>query len=230
MILPDPLHLIIALGPLAMYLLLLGLLNLSRRPFLTTGTRDMAALGVGISGLIIAGPMELFMPEAAAQKWPGYVWLLMVAFYVLCLTLVVLLMRPRLVFYNLSVEQLRPILANVVADLDKEARWAGDCLVLPQLCVQLHVEQSMFLRCTQLVAAGSVPGWQSYSTFAGWRRLEITLRAALRGTRGSRNPYGALLVFCGLTMVSVVAFFMMRDPQSVAQAFREMLRLSQQQN
>jgi 2-keto-4-pentenoate hydratase len=39
MVAPDPLHLIIALGPLAMYLLLMGLFNLTRRPLVTTGTR-----------------------------------------------------------------------------------------------------------------------------------------------------------------------------------------------
>ena len=59
----DPLHLSIALGPLATYLMVLGVVNLSIRPFVTTGSRDTAALGLAISGLAIAGPMELFLPE-----------------------------------------------------------------------------------------------------------------------------------------------------------------------
>src|SRR5262245_9108543 len=125
MIFPDRVHQIVALGPLAMYLVLVGILNLSRRPFITTGTRDTAALGIGISGLVLAGPMELFMPEQAATKWPGIVWLLLITFYALCLTLVVLLTRPRLVIYNIRVEQLRPILSNIVGQLDKDARWVG---------------------------------------------------------------------------------------------------------
>ena len=33
----DPLSLCIALGPVAVYLILIGSLNLGRRPFLTTG-------------------------------------------------------------------------------------------------------------------------------------------------------------------------------------------------
>ena len=42
----DPLNLCIALGPLAVYLLLLGLIGLSSRPFLTSGFRDGATLAI----------------------------------------------------------------------------------------------------------------------------------------------------------------------------------------
>jgi len=44
----DPLHFFIGAAPVAVYLFLVGLVNLSRRPFLTTGARDTAALGIGI--------------------------------------------------------------------------------------------------------------------------------------------------------------------------------------
>jgi hypothetical protein len=59
----DPLHVAIALGPLATYLLVLGVLNLSSRPLLTTGGRDAAALAMAIAGLMVVGPMELFLVE-----------------------------------------------------------------------------------------------------------------------------------------------------------------------
>ena len=49
----DPLHLCIALGPVARYFLLLGSINLSRRPFVTSGTRDAAALGIAIVGGVL---------------------------------------------------------------------------------------------------------------------------------------------------------------------------------
>ena len=76
----GPLHLCIALGPLAVYLLLLGLINLSSRPFLTTGARDCAALSVAISGFVVAGPLDHFFPETAAVAMGGYLlpWLLLV--------------------------------------------------------------------------------------------------------------------------------------------------------
>lgn len=214
----DPLHLSIALGPLAVYLLLLGLLNLSTRPFLTTGARDAAALGLAVSGFVVAGPMELFLPEAAAVRFGGYVWLLLLAFYGLCLMLLVLVLRPRLVIYNVTVDQLRPILADVVSGLDPDARWAGDSLTLPRWHVQLHVEPFVAMRNVQLVSTGPR---QSYS---GWRRLENALAQALRETRGQANPYAFSLILFGLIMVGLVTYGVVGDTQTVEHALREMLR------
>ncbi len=215
----DPLHFCIALGPLAAYLLLLGIINLSARPFVTTAARDMAALGVAISGFVVAGPMELFWPEAAALHLGGLVWPLLLAFYALCLTLFVLLIRPRLVIYNCTADQLRPILASVVAELDKEARWAGESLVLPSLGVQLHLESFRTLRNAQLVASGP------RQSHIGWQRLEAALRRALRDLKTSPNPYGFFLVSASLIISTVIAFWLVSDQQGVAQALSEMLRL-----
>ena len=80
--------------------------QLSGWPFVTTGTRDTAALGIGIIGLVIAGPMELFFPEEAASQFGGKVWLLLIAFYGLCVSLIVLLLRSRIVVYNITGNQL----------------------------------------------------------------------------------------------------------------------------
>ena len=63
----DPFRLAIALVPVAAYVLLLGLVNLRRRPFLTSGGSDLTALGVALSGLMFVGPLELFRPEAATR-------------------------------------------------------------------------------------------------------------------------------------------------------------------
>lgn len=216
----DALHLSIALGPLAVYFLLLAFVNLSSRPFLTTGARDVAALGLAISGLIVAGPMELFLPEAASNRFGGaeYVWVLLLAFYGLCLTLTVLLMRPRIVIYNADPEQLRAMLAEVVAKLDDEARWAGDSLVLPKLGVQLHVELFGAMRNVQLVSAGPK------QSFAGWKRLELALAQVLRNTKASPNPHGFGLLTLGLLLICVMAYRMVSDPTTVVQGLDEMLR------
>lgn len=214
----DPLHLCIALGPLAIYFLLLGSLNLSRKPFVTSGARDAAALGIAIGGFVIAGPMELFLPEAAAVRMGIWVWPTCIAFYVLCLALAVLLMRPRIVVYNITVEQLRPSLADVVQQLDSEARWAGESLVMPNLGLQLTVEAQGMMKNVQLISAGS------QQSFHGWRLLEAELAAVLRTVKGTRNPYGMSLVMFGLLMAGSVVFWLSRDPQGVAQSLGEMLR------
>jgi hypothetical protein len=46
----------------AVYLLLLGVVNWSRRPLLVSGGRDAAALALAVSGMAIVGPIELFFP------------------------------------------------------------------------------------------------------------------------------------------------------------------------
>jgi hypothetical protein len=214
----DALHLCIALGPLAVYFLVMAFVNLANRPFLTTGSRDVAALGMAIAGFIVAGPMELFLPEAATNRFGGYVWLLLLAFYGLCLTLLVLLLRPRLVIYNANPEQLRAILAEVVAKLDDEARWAGDSLVLPKLGVQLHVELFGAMRNVQLVSAGPK------QSFAGWKRLEIALAQVLHDTKGSPNPHGFGMLVTSLLLIAVMAYQLISDPTTLVQGLDQMLR------
>ena len=215
----HPLHVCIALGPLAVYLMLLGFINLSRRPLVTTGARDSAALGVGLSGFVILGPFELVFPQASFWHWGGWVWPLLFAFYSLGLTLVVLMLRSRLIVYNIPAERMRPLLADLVGDLDADARWAGECLVLPQLGVQLHIESSPTLRNVQLVAAGP------RQNFDGWRRLEQALTQALKQTTGVRNPLGFSLLFFGACMIGLVAYWMIQDWATVAQSVEEMLHL-----
>jgi hypothetical protein len=214
----DPLHLCIALGPLATYLLVLGVINLSSRPLLTTGGRDAAALGTAVAGLVVAGPMELFLVEEAAVLYGGWVWAIMLAAYALALSLLILLMRPRLVVYNITLEQLRPILENVVSLLDSEARWAGESLVIPQLGVQLHIETLPMMKNVQLVASGP------RQNIDGWRRLETELVAELRKVRTTPNPYGLSLITFGALMAAAITYYLARDPAAVTQALNEMLR------
>lgn len=214
----DPLHFCIAIAPLSVYLVMLGILNLQRRSFVTTGARDAAALGIAISGLVVAGPMELFFPESAASQYGSFVWILLLAFYGLCVSLVVLLMRSRIVIYNINSEQLRPILNQVAIDLDKKSRWTGDSLLIPDLNVHLHLEPVDWLRNVQLTSGGI------NQSFGGWRKLEIELRSALRPIRVRSNILGiGFLLVAGLLAVAS-ASWMISDPQSVAQSLDNILR------
>ena len=214
----DSLRVAIALGPLATYLLVLGVVNLSSRPLLTTGGRDAAALAIAIAGLVLAGPMELFLVEEAAVLYGAWVWAIMLAAYALLVALVILLLRPRLVVYNITLEQLRPLLADVVARLDATSRWAGESLVMPQLGVQLHVEVAPLLKNVQLVSSGP------QQSLFGWRQLETELSTALRRTRTTPNPLGVSLLSFGVMMAAAITYVLARDPGGVMQALNEMLR------
>lgn len=216
----DPLRLCLAFGPLAIYFVTIGLLNLSRRSLLVSGTRDAATLGLALSGLVIIGPMELFLPQAAANQYGPYVWLLLLTCYAVCLVLLLLLMRPRLVIYNMSIDRLRPILADLVERLDPEARWAGDSLALPALGVQLHLDPTAVMRNVSLVAAGS------RQNYLGWRHLEEALGQALERQEPSERNFRALnLLAAGVLILAALAWSVTRDPEAVAQALFEMLRL-----
>lgn len=214
----DPLHLAIALWPLATYLVVLGAIQLRRSPLVVGGARDAAALALALAGLVAAGPLELFFVEEATAVYGGWVWALLLTVYGLLVLLGILLMRPRLLVYNVTLEQLRPLVAEVVARLDGEARWAGDAVVLPQRQVQMHLETSPLARVVQLVATGP------QQDLAGWRALERELRQALRKVRTRPNPLGLALLAAGLLLAGVATWAVGRDPAGTLQAFQQMVR------
>ena len=86
---------------------------------MTTAGRDIAILAVGISGLLIIGPMELFFPENAVSRFGPYVWVMLLAFYGLTVSLVAMLIRPGLVIYNAREDQIRSVLAEVLGQMDR---------------------------------------------------------------------------------------------------------------
>lgn len=215
----DPFRLALALGPLAIYLVLLGAVNLSRRALVLNGLRDTAALGLALSGLLAIGPLELLMPRNLATVLGPYAWLVWLGFYAVSLLLLILVQRPRLTVYNLTDDELRPVLRQLVQGLDPEARWAGDNLIVPGLGVQLHVEGFAVMRNVSLTATGD------RQSLEGWRVLEQSLAETLGELEVPYNPRGITILFIGLAMLAAVALKWIADPQAIAQGFRDMLRL-----
>ena len=215
----DALHACLALGPPAVYLLLCGAVNLSRRPFLVSGTRDAAALGLALSGLFVIGPIELCLPDAAALRFGSFAWVLLLVLYALCLLLGLLLLRPRLIVYNTSADQIRAVLADLVEGLDGDARWAGDMLFLPNLGVQLHLDPFSLMRNVSLTSVGP------NQSFLGWHRLETALATAVSRLSVRRNTRGLLLAAIGMLILVGLGVYVAADPQAVAEALREMLPL-----
>ncbi len=215
----DPLHFAIMVAPLGVYFLLIGLISLQKRPFVTTGARDTAALAIALAGLMIAGPMELFFPESAAGRFGSYVWLLLIAFYGLCVSLVALLMQPRIVVYNLGPERLRPILASVALRLDSRARWSADSLLLPTLDVHLNLQGNAWLSNSQLVSVGNRQRLES------WRVIEKELREQLAPIKSETVVFGVSLVGAALGLGAAAILWMLAQPEGVREALAEMLRL-----
>jgi hypothetical protein len=193
--------------------------NLSRRPLLVNGARDNAALGIGVSGMLLVGPVELLHPQTAVNEWGAYILLLSVSMYALALSLVVLLSRPRMTIYKISLEDLRPLLAEVIESLDGDHRWAGNSLSLPRLSVQLHVDCNQLMRNVSLVAVGEE---QSY---AGWRQLEKALSKRLAAARVARNVWGMTLSLSAALLIAAMGIQLTRHGQEMTAALRDMLKL-----
>jgi hypothetical protein len=128
------------------------------------------------------------------------------------------LLRPRLVIYNITSDQLLPILDSLARRLDPAASWAGQSLSLPGLGVHLSIEPLHLVRNAQLVSAGP------HQNFDGWRLLEVELAAALRAVRSTANPAGFGLAAIGLSLVVAITLWLWRDPSGVQQALSQMLR------
>ena len=175
----------------------------------------------------------LFPGWSSSGRWPScslkawrpisgrraakYLWLMFVALLAISLVMVLLILRPRLIVYNISVDQIRPILAEVVERMDPDARWAGDCLFLPGLGVQLHLESSGWMRNVSLVSSGPKQDYQ------GWSRLERELAAALRSTEMPWNLAGVMLLSVGNVLMIWLAWAIIRDPQAIARTVFELL-------
>ncbi len=207
----------LAFGPLAIYLILLGSINLSRRPLLISGTRESLSLGLALMGLVVVGPMQLFMPQEAAVRFGEFVWLLLLGFYILCLTLLIMLSRPRLIAYNISADELRLALDKAARRIDAEAVWAGKALSLPLVRVHLHVESFPPLGNVALLATGDE------QSLGGWRRLEFCLRETLRETTVPVQAHGFWMLLTGAMMLAGLAFWVVDDPQTIAQGIERML-------
>lgn len=175
---PSGLPLWMALVPLAAYLLALALVHARRRPLVVAGSWDLVALVASVAGLAVGGPLAVFIPPAAEGLWR---WLLPIGGLVLLAAAATLVARPRLVVYNISADQLRPVVAEVAAALDADARWAGETVALPGRGVQVHLDAGGGMRSVSLVSVGSRTSSEAWAEFG--RRVrravaEVPVRAS----------------------------------------------------
>lgn len=214
----DPLRLSVALLPLAMYLLVIARLNLGRAPVIVSGARDTAALGCGLAGLAIVGPVELFMPEAAAREFGPWIWGLLVGMYALLVTLAMTGQRPRLVIYNAPREVVRAAVERVAAELDPTARWAGDTVELPAAQLEMRLEYFSPLQNASLVMQGELYRTES------WRTLRLGLEREFARVVGLPNPRGGIILSAGLLLLGLVVWQLISRPQAMALAIPDLLR------
>ncbi|MDO4551510.1 MAG: hypothetical protein Q4C96_09715 [Planctomycetia bacterium] len=216
----DILSLYIALTPLAIYLLVMGLVNFSRHPFVISGVRDLGVLFMALTGFIIIGPMELFFPVNASWHFGPFIWLFLLAIYGLTVTLILLAQRSRIHIYNISLMDLRPVLSDLVMEMDPGARWAGDALVIPKMDVQLYLETSPNLKNVSLVATKKEQNLNS------WRILENSLKRNLQYFTAPHKPYIGITFFsAGLLLLITLHALVWIHQEAFFISLRDMLRI-----
>jgi hypothetical protein len=193
----DALPLGAAFLPLGVYLLALGWVHLRRRPLAIAGVWDGILLGASLVGLVTVGPIALLRPAAGGSAWS---WPMLILGFCLVVALCVLVSRPRLIVYNISLEQLRPLVAEVAADLDPQARWAGETVALPTRGLQVHLDGDGSLRTVSLIGVGR------RSAHEGWSEFSRRVRQASRRLRVRASPWGGLFAGVGAVLVLLASW------------------------
>ncbi len=187
----------LALVPPAAYLGIIGLRHLRTRPTVVSGAWDLGLLAAALAGLAVVGPLEILQPAGVRGPWRLALPLVLFA---LVAALGALASRPRLVVYNVSLEQLRPVVAQIASGLDPTARWAGETVALPGRDVQVHLDGRGAMRSVSLVAMGSRTSPEAWGEFT--RRV----RAAVRRIRVRRSPWASMFACLAAAFLAAAAW------------------------
>jgi hypothetical protein len=160
----------VLLVPPAAYLMAIAVAHLGRRPIVVTGAWDLTLLATALAAPVVAGPVQQLLPSVI--RGPYRPLLGLVGFALAVLT-TILATRPRLVVYNATLEQLRPVVAEVATSLDPTARWAGETVALPGRDIQVHLDGRGGMRSVSLVAVGSRTSPESWAEFSRHIRRAI---------------------------------------------------------
>ena len=215
----PPFVLLLALLPLIGYLGLIGSIRLFGRTLITTGARDIFALGIAISGFFAVGPTELFFPTTAASVFGPYVWIALATFYLLCLTLVAITSRAKLVIYGRSASQMYKPLLRAAEKLDSAT--VGDetqlQVTLPTLGIHLRLDGQ------PMSDHASVVAFEANLTSAFWSQLQGLLRSQVVVQPVARNTRGLLMFASAILLAAFLIWQSIGREELVVQGFREWL-------
>ncbi len=165
----------------------------------------------------MVGPVNLFVPNSALTVFGPWAWVLLLALYMLVSLLIGISCRPRLVIYNLSSEQLKSVLARLVAQLDPDARWAGDSVELPNLGMQLSIDKRNAMRSCQIIAVGIE---QNQSN---WSKLKRELATELNKVEVTTNPFAISMIAVALLLGTLIALQIIENHSLVYNQLRDWL-------
>ena len=186
----------------------------------TSGHRDIVALAIGVSGLLFVGPLELFFPQAAYGALGGtVVWTMLIAFFTLTLLLITMIVRPRVVVYGSTIDQLRDPLLRAAKSLDPDARIDGDQVWLPKFDTGLRLDVMSPTDTPQILPTAVIVSPRF------WQQIRKAIRTEVSTLENTAADKGILLLLIGLLMIAIVGLQMYLQPGEIVAGFRSMLRL-----
>jgi len=158
----------IAFLPLAIYLALLGMVPFYRRPVVRSGGSDLFFLWLGLSGMVMIGPVKLLFPIGALMIWREFAFVLIAALYILVGILISGIRQSQIIVYNIRQEDFQAFLEELVQKSEAEA--VGNCVLVSKIDIQFSYDIQPFWRCLVLQATGR------NQNLGGWLQLERVLR------------------------------------------------------
>lgn len=215
----EPIFVLIALLPLIAHLLQLSTLRLSGRVLITTGGRDIAALGFAVAGLVAVGPGELFFPKAAAGLFGPWVWAALFTLYSLVVSLIALTAKPKLVAYGRTPEQLFQPLLAAAKKLDSEATSDRETLsvYLPRLKVHLRIAGHPWIDNATIESFEHIPSVNF------WNGLLGHLRQQAESTKAVSPRRGVPMLLVAIALLGVVIWQGYGYNEQLVQGFRQWL-------
>lgn len=210
---------ILALGPIAVYCIVIGAMHLRRRPKVVSGGRDLGCLGLAMIGLFLVGPAELLFPQAAFNLIGIGVWGVILLLYLFMLLFAILNTKPRLVVFGLEDDSLVVQLDHVLQQLDPSTKWLSHSFDSPLLGIQGVVESAGPSSISQIVAT------KSEQNLVGWHTLQLALSTNFKFIEIERRPVGQLWISLGAILLGFIGYTLFNHTTLISHEIREMLRI-----
>ncbi len=196
----------VAVIPVAIYFILIGVMRLRTRPAGYNRLARYADARHRIAGMVAVGPMQLFTPPSAIERWHAWVWLFLIGLYVLGLILILLSSKPRLIAYGLDPIQFRSVLMESARKVDENSHWSADVLSMPTSGMQLAVEATGVSRVHQATHVGLLQNLEH------WMQLEREFVRLGSQTSCPTSIAGVPLLIVGSTLLLSSIIPLIQDP------------------
>jgi hypothetical protein len=215
----DPFPATLALVPLILYLFVLGLIRTAGFAWVTTGGRDLAAVLLAVSGLIVIGPMELFFPNTTASVLGVWVWIPLALLYGLFACLLVINTPSKVIVYGRTLDELYPAFVRTAQSLDPDATINADQLqvYLPSAQAHLRLEYLHGHDCISVLA------FEPVLPLSFWRDFRKRLRTEVQTTSPPRPRRGWLMLIVSLMLMFLLVRYVANQPALLVEGFHDWL-------